>query len=62
MVGFDDIPIPEVAPLNLTTYRTPKAAIAQASIDCLTQNADRPPQKLELYGELVCRGSVSDIR
>ena len=62
VVGFDDIPIPEVAPLNLTTYRTPKAAIAQASIDCLTQNADRPPQKLELYGELVCRGSVRDIR
>ena len=62
VVGFDDIPIPEVAPLNLTTYRTPKAAIAQASIDCLTQNAERPPQKLELYGELVCRGSVRDIR
>ena len=61
-MGFDDIPIPEVAPLNLTTYRTPKAAIAQASIDCLIQNAGRPPQKLELYGELVCRGSVRDIR
>ena len=62
VVGFDDIQNPEVTPLNLTTYRTPKSEIARASIDCLISGSSRPPQKVELYGELVRRSSVRDIR
>ena len=62
IVGFDDIQNPEVSPLNLTTYRTPKADIARASIDCMMDHSNRPPMKTELYGELISRGSVRDIR
>ena len=62
IVGFDDIQNPEVSPLNLTTYRTPKADIARVSIDCMMEHSDRPPKKIELYGELISRGSVKDIR
>lgn len=61
IVGFDDIQNPDVSPLNLTTYRTPKADIAKVSIDCLTDGSDRPLQKIELYGELIKRSSVRRI-
>lgn len=62
IVGFDDIQNPELTPLNLTTYRTPKSDIARVSIDCMLDNLDRPPKKIELYGELIVRGSVRELR
>lgn len=62
VVGFDDIQSPELQELNLTTYSTPKAEIARVALD-LMLNANRStPQKIQLYGNVVYRGSVKDIR
>ena len=60
VVGFDDVQTHEVQTLNLTTYRTPYSAIAKTVIELLyTEDA---PKRIQLFGELVERASVKDIR
>lgn len=62
IVGFDNIQSYDITALDLTTYSTPKAEIARAALD-LMLNANRStPQKIQLYGNVVYRGSVKDIR
>ena len=62
VVGFDDIQSPELTPLNLTTYNTPKAQIARLSLDLLLNPNRIAPQKIQLFGQVIYRGSVKDIR
>ena len=61
VVGFDDIQQPDIAPLNLTTYRTPIQAIARASVDLLLAPRGDLPRKVEIFGKIVHRGSVNAI-
>lgn len=62
VVGFDDIQSPELTPLNLTTYNTPKAQIARMSLDLLLDPNRIAPQKIQLVDRVIYRGSVKDIR
>ena len=61
VVGFDDIQSPEVTVLNLTTCRTPKQAIADAVIDRIIAEGGKEPQKTEIFGEIIYRGSVKKL-
>lgn len=61
IVGFDDIQNPEALALNLTTYRTLKADIAQMSINHLLDGEPKLPQKIAIFGEVVFRQSVKNI-
>ncbi len=60
VVGFDDVQTHEVQSLNLTTYRTPHSAIARTAIDLL--HDEGAPRRVQLYGELVERASIKEIR
>lgn len=62
VVGFDNIQSYDVAALNLTTYITPKTAIAHAAIDLLQDTNNQYPRRVEIFGEPVYRASVRDIR
>ena len=57
VTGFDNIQSPDVLALNLTTCDTPKLAIAQTAIDLLL-SAAQPPRIIQLYGEVIIRGST----
>lgn len=60
VVGFDDVQTHEVQSLNLTTYRTPYSAIAKTAIELL--HTSDAPQRIQLFGEVVERGSIRNIR
>ena len=60
VVGFDDVQTHEVQSLNLTTYRTPYSDSAKTAIELL--HAEGAPKRVQLYGELIERASVKDIR
>lgn len=60
VVGFDNIQTLDVQSLSLTTYFTPHAAIAQTAIDLL--HAQGAPRRIQLYGEVIERSSVQNIR
>ena len=60
VVGFDDVQTHEVQALNLTTYRTPYSAIAKTAIELL--HAEDEPKRIKLFGEVVERGSIRNIR
>ncbi|MBQ8952962.1 MAG: LacI family DNA-binding transcriptional regulator [Clostridia bacterium] len=62
VVGFDDIQSPDLLALQLTTYNTPKKAIAETAVDLVLESDARCPQRIQLYGDVVYRGSVKDIR
>ena len=60
IVGFDNVQTVEVQSLNLTTYFTPHTTIAQTTIDLL--HSQEAPRRIQLFGELIERGSIRDIR
>ncbi len=62
IAGFDDIRQPGLAALDLTTFRTPVGQIAATSIDMLLGPRESAPRKIQIYGEIVRRGSVRDIQ
>lgn len=62
IVGFDNIPWPQIEAMNLTTYQTPKVEIAQTAIDYFMQPPVRTPRRIQLFGEIIYRNSVKDIR
>lgn len=61
-VGFDDIQQPEVLALRLTTYQTHKADIASSAIDLFIEAADKPSRRVLVFGDIIYRDSVRDIR
>lgn len=62
VVGFDNIQSYDILALNLTTYATPKTAIAHAAIGLLQNSSVDCPKRIQIYGEPIYRGSVRDIR
>lgn len=62
VVGFDDIQVPDIQALNLTTYSTPKKAIAETAVQLLLDKSCAQPRRIQLYGDVVYRRSVKDIR
>ena len=60
VVGFDNVQTLEVQSLNLTTYFTPHTTIAQTTLDLL--HSQEAPRRIQLFGELIERGSIRDIR
>lgn len=60
IVGFDNVQTLEVQSLDLTTYFTPHTAIAQTAIDLL--HSQDSPRRIQLFGEVIERGSIRDIR
>lgn len=62
IVGFDNIQKPDVLALNLTTYHTPKANIAHMAIDLFLDTENALPRKVSIFGEIIYRGSVRDLR
>lgn len=62
IVGFDDIPNTSIQELSLTSYSTPKADIAHAALDLLLSPSNNGPRRVQLFGHVVYRGSVRDIR
>ena len=60
VVGFDNIQTPGILALDLTTYNTPKSAIAETAVELVLEGA-RHTRRVELYGDVVYRGSVRDI-
>lgn len=61
VVGFDNIQSLEVADLHLTTYATPKTAIAHAAIELLQSTENRGPKRIQIFGEPIYRSSVKNI-
>lgn len=62
VVGFDNIPDSSIQDLSLTSYSTPKADIAHAALDLLLSPTSIAPRRVQLFGQVVYRGSVRDIR
>ena len=62
IVGFDNVQDPSIAPMNLTSYRTPQEKIAHSAVDILMDERPVHPLKLQVFGEIVYRDSVRDIR
>ena len=62
VVGFDDILPHDPAAIGLTTYRTPVSRIAAASISLLLSPHADAPQRIQIYGKIVRRDSVKDLR
>jgi len=60
VVRFDDVQTHEVQALNLTTYRTPYNAIAKTAIELLHTVGE--PKSIQLFGEVVERSSIRNIR
>ncbi len=62
VVGFDDIQTPDVQALSLTTYSTPKKAIAETAVRLVLEGASEETMRIQLYGDVVYRNSVKDLR
>ena len=62
VVGFDNIQTSDIQSLSLTTYSTPKNAIAEKAVDLVLEGRARAPQRIQLYGSVIYRSSVRDIR
>lgn len=61
VVGYDDVPLAAWGAYNLTTLRQPLNRMVEATVDTLLGKIDdisRPPQKIEIDGPLILRGSA----
>jgi DNA-binding LacI/PurR family transcriptional regulator len=61
VVGYDDVPLASWAAYDLTTLRQPLNRMVEATVDTLLakiEDATRPPEKIEIDGPLVVRGSA----
>lgn len=61
VIGYDDAPMADWATFDLTTVRQPLNRMVDATakllLDEISDN-ERPPEKIEIQGELVIRGSA----
>lgn len=62
VVGFDNIQSPDILGLNLTTYNTPKRAIAETAVNLILEGNTHSPRRIQLYGEMVFRNSVRPLQ
>jgi len=61
IVGYDDVPLAAWGAYDLTTLRQPLNRMVEATVDTLLGKIDavaRPPQKIEIEGPLILRGSA----
>ena len=61
VVGYDDVPMAAWGAYDLTTVRQPVNRMVDATVETLLAQIDdpsRPPQRLEIDGPLVLRGSA----
>jgi DNA-binding LacI/PurR family transcriptional regulator len=61
VVGFDDVPMAAWASYDLTTYRQPVNRMVEAAVNLIMAQIEAgevSPQKLELDGRLILRGSA----
>lgn len=61
IVGYDDVPLAAWSAYDLTSVRQPVNRMVEATVDTLLGQIDdpeRPPQKIEIAGSLVLRGSA----
>jgi len=61
VTGFDNIQTPDMLGLNLTTYNTPKSAIAETAVNLVLEGDARHARRIQLYGDVVYRDSVRDM-
>ena len=61
LVGFDNIQNPNIAPTNLTSYRTPIEKIAVAAVEMVLDDRLIHPHRTLFFGEIIYRGSVRKI-
>jgi DNA-binding LacI/PurR family transcriptional regulator len=61
VVGYDDVPMAAWDSYDLTTVRQPVNRMVEATVDTLLGQIEDParlPQKIEIAGPLVLRGSA----
>ena len=61
VIGYDDVPLAAWGAYDLTTLRQPLNRMVEATVDTLLgkiSDAERPPQKIEIEGPLILRGSA----
>ena len=61
VVGYDDVPLAAWAAYDLTTLRQPVNRMVEATVETLLGkigDPGRPPQKIEIDGPLILRGSA----
>ncbi len=61
VVGYDDVPLAAWAAYDLTTVRQPVNRMIEATVETILAQIDdpaRPPQKIEIDGPLILRGSA----
>lgn len=61
VVGYDDVPLAAWPAYDLTTVRQPLKRMVEATVETLLAKIDdpgRPPQKIEIDGPLILRGSA----
>ncbi|MEO0918662.1 MAG: substrate-binding domain-containing protein, partial [Pseudomonadota bacterium] len=62
VIGYDDAPMAQWTTFDLTTVRQPLNRMIEATSKLLLNEIsdnERPPEKIEIPGELVIRGSAS---
>lgn len=65
IAGFDDVPIAGWPAYDLTTYRQPINRMVSRTVETLLariDNADHAPERFELEGELIVRGSTRALK
>jgi DNA-binding LacI/PurR family transcriptional regulator len=61
IVGYDDVPLASWGAYDLTTWRQPSNQMVEATVELLLgmiSDPTRQPEKLEIDGRLVVRGSA----
>ena len=61
VIGYDDVPMADWAPYDLTTVRQPVNRMIEATVETLLGqilDPERPVQKIEIDGPLILRGSA----
>jgi DNA-binding LacI/PurR family transcriptional regulator len=61
IVGFDDVPLASWGAYDLTTLRQPVNRMVNSTVDLILgqiESGDAVPQKIEIEGELIVRGSA----
>ncbi len=61
IVGFDDVPLASWGAYDLTTLRQPVNRMVNSTVDLILgqiDSGDAVPQKIEIEGELIVRGSA----
>ncbi|MEO0916360.1 MAG: LacI family DNA-binding transcriptional regulator [Pseudomonadota bacterium] len=65
VVGFDDVPQASWGAYDLTTYRQPVNRMVEAAVDLILEQVESGvlvPQKTEIKGELIQRGTAGRLK